>query len=311
MENKVNEIEIPAQYKRLITFYEEGLRIDPDTAFIKTQKKFKLGKSQVRNITAKYSKWSTPSAYKKERKMIHDNKALGSLVADDVIDKDYNEEYGGVLTSSDMVLGVKALEKEGIDVRGMFAEFIQFIKHNKTTEMTGETLTLLEQNIPMRKTLRKQVAEKKAEAEIKEAEKRIMKNETEMLDLEISQHIVKAGAHIIKGNEQSDYAPFSDDEIKNIKYNKDYEEMYNEAMNLILEASVSKNKAVIDFKKKHFMLKWFYRNKKAEELRQLRAEREKRKTEREVNEEQELEEFLKNVSVADLEEIWNEECGDV
>ncbi|MBA7589798.1 hypothetical protein ES708_31889 [subsurface metagenome] len=251
MEHKVNEIEIPAQYKKLITSYERELEKNPDEALEKTWRKFNYkGNSQVYTLVGKYSQ--TPSAYKKEKKMIHDNKALGSLVADDVIDKEYNEGYGGVLTSNDMVLAVKALEKEGVDVKGMFAEFLRFIKHNRTTEMTGETLTLLERGTPMRKTLRQQAEDKKYEAKIMGYERKIKKTETEMVDEGISQYIAKAGAQRVMGDGQGD-APFTDDEIEFIKYNEDHKEMYNEAMNLFLEASISKSPAVINFKKKQFM----------------------------------------------------------
>jgi len=308
MMDKVNETEISPRNKKLIDFYESRLEIAPDTAFMKTQKKFRLGETQVRKITAKYSEYPKPSDYKK---MVRDSEATGSLVADDVIDKDFNEEYGGLLTSNDMVLTVKSAVAMGYDIKGMFAEFLQSIIHDNIKELTGDTLISLKKNIPLRKTLEQQVKEKEAEAKIKEAERKIMKNETEMLDLGISQHIAKVGAQRIIGDEQSDNTTFSDDEIKNIKYNEDYEEMYNEAMNLILEASVSNNKAVLDFKKKQFALKWAYRNKKAEEIRQLRAERERREAEREVNEEQELEEILKGLSTEELAKLYNEQYGDI
>lgn len=308
MDNKVNETEIPAKYRKLIVFYEKKIEIDPDTAIIKTQKKFNLEKTQVRKIIAKYSKYTTPSAYKK---MVRDSEAMGSLVADDAIDKELNEKYSGLIDSKDLEVGVKSLELQGYDVKGMFTKFVQIVTHDDIKELTGDTIISLKKDIPLRKTLSQRVKERKGQAELMEAEKRIRIAETDIVGEGIAQHIVKAGAQRAMGDEQSNNASFNDDEIENIKYNEEYEEMYNEMMNLVLEASVSNNKAVLDFKKRQFKLKWAYRNKKAGELRQLRAERERRRAEMEVSEDQELEEFLNGLSTTELKELYNEQCGDV
>lgn len=299
--DKVNNI--PTKDKGKINYYNKRLEIDPDTAIEKTREKFGYNSYQtVYNLANKYSQ--TPSDYKKS---IQDNKALGSLVADNIVDEKLNKEYDEILTS-DMILLIKSLKALGVDVKSLVAEILQYLYHNKIMELTSDTLISIEHNIPLRKTLKRQVEEKKAEAAIMKHDVEIKKLKTGMIDEEISQYIVKDGAIRIMGNGQSD----DNDEIKNIIYDEEYEEMYNEAMNIKLEASIPNYPAaIIEFKKLQFKLKWGFRIEKTVEIGQLKAEKEarirdKKRKEAELeldNTEQELEEYLNSLPIEDLVKI--------
>lgn len=296
-----NNIEISPRDRRLVKNYERELEKNPDKAIEKTMKSSHLRETQVRTIIGEHSKYPTPSAYKKS---IQDSKAIGNIVADK-----FNEEYAGLLGSNDLILTVKGLEARGIDVKGMFVEFLQSITHDGITEHTGDTLIGLGKNIPLRKTFKQEADDMEQRARIKGYEKKIKVDETDIESERLTQHIVKVGAQRITGKEQSDDRDFNYGE-ENIKYNKEYEEMYDELMGLVLEESIPHNRAVLELKKKQFQLKWGFRIPQAEELRQLKAKRERAIAENEIIQNVvELETFLDGLSTEELIELDKEVNG--
>lgn len=313
MENKVNEIEIPAQYKKLITFYEKRLEIDPDTALEKSRKRFGYkGNSQVYSLVGKYSQ--TPRAYKKEKKMIHDSKAEGHLVADSV-DSEFNEKHGGLITTKDTELLLRDLELQGIDVMGFFADLIRYIKHNDVRESTEEVLIDMARDIPLRKSLSQQVAEKKAQAELMEAERRIERAQSDIMEEYPVQYYHTKTREAIEGEKYS----IGTESEGNLYYNENYKEMINDFKEIAFYLqSPDLNRRRGDQFIQQFTIKWAgfripqiieKRQIQARKERQLRVEKERMVINAEFNEEQELEEFLKDLSISDLEEIYNEECG--
>jgi len=295
-----NNIEISPRDKRLVNFYEDRLEKNPDKAIEKTKTHFNLGDTQVRTIIGEHSKYPTPSAYKKS---IQDNKAIGNIVADE-----FNEEYAGLLGSNDLILTVKGLEARGIDVKGMFVDFIQDIEHDGITEHTSDTLMGLKKNIPLRISLKQEADDMEQRARKSMYEKKIKVAETDIESEELTQHMVKVGGQRIKGEEQSDDRDFNYGE-ESIKYTKDYEEQYNEMMTLVLEAPYI-SKELLILKKKLHELKWGFRIPQAEELRQLKAKRERVIAENEAKQNIiELDKYLDGLSTEELIELDKEVDG--
>lgn len=313
MENKVNEIEIPAQYKKLITFYNKRLEIDPDEALEKTRVKFGYkSNSQVYTLVGKYSQ--KPSDYKKERKMIHDSKAEGHLVADSV-DKEFNKKHGGLIAIKDIELLVRDLELQGIDVMGIFVDFIRYTKHNDVRESTEDVLIDMAHNIPLRKSLRQQVVDRKAEADIIESERKIEMAKSDIMGEFPVQHYHAQSRRVI---EEGEY-PIGTESEGSLHYNEDYKEMINDYNNIAFylqnpDADKRRGAQLIQ----SFIIKWKgFRLPQIEEIRQIQTRRERGfgiEKERniidvEIDEDQALVEFLEGMSIEDLRKVHNEECG--
>ena len=305
--DKVNEMEIPPKYKKLIDYYNKRLEIDPDSAIEKTRKKYSKGESRMYELAKQYSQ--TPSEYKKS---VQDSKATALII----VDEELNKGYEGILTP-DMALLIKSLKVRGIDVKSMVAEILQYLYRNKIGGLDGNTLLAIERNIPMKKTLKQEAEDVKYEAAIMKNKAEIRRLQTDIIGEEGAQYITKTGVQILKGDNQSDGNIYSSDGADNIIYDKDFEEMYNELTGIVLEASLPNiNREYIEFRKTEFKLKWGFRMEKAKEIKQIKAKREaqlRANRERniiEVDAEQELEELLEK-PMSEIIEIYRREVDGI
>lgn len=298
-----NNIEITPRDKKLVNFYEGKLASDPDKAIEKTMKHYNLGKTQVRNIVNKFSQYPTPTVYKN---MLKDIEATSSIVADEIISDTINDDLGGVISSGEVESLVKALEQRGLDVKDYVGKSLQFAYHNDIKEATEDNLKRLSKDVPLGKTLKQQVIEEKAKAEIMEAQKRQKLAESSILEEDSVQHIIKETGELIKvgGIQTSEEDRYYDD---------NYEEMFNDFMSVYFHLkNPSSNRYYSAQLIERFGMKWAFKRAQILEIKNLRAEKEYRESERDnkKTKQKELEhytEYLHSLPIEDLHKIVNEE----
>ncbi|KKN51795.1 hypothetical protein LCGC14_0618950 [marine sediment metagenome] len=280
----------PSQIKNILKEYDELKASGNESPQIQIATKHKIARQTL-------SKWvknrDNPS---KEAPKDNTNITIREIIANKELDKQFNEGEGGRIQNIPSENVAKHLfekypkrAKELLDKNYEWALDLTFKElevgiPSKDIEALREGYSLsdilndnrsphteIEKLTKDAETIKKRAELTKAQREIMKAKNDMYDMETDKYGMEIAQYIAKDGAERIKGTEQS--VQYNAEELENLYFNNEFEEMWSEMSNLSLESAIPHNPAVFNFKKRHFLLKWAYRLARANEIKQLKAER--------------------------------------
>ncbi len=273
------------QIKNILSYYDERKASGSKSPQLETASKYKITRQTVSNYVKKRN---NPSGKSKKE---NTNITIREIIAEKELDKQFNEESGGrienVLTENVTKHLFEKYPKKAKEILDKNYEWaLQQTFNELEKKLPSKDLEALREGYDIKEllseplTLSKRAKEKEAEANIIEAEKRIKLAESVIMEEEGVQHLIKEQVDTIKeAEEQSNI-----EESESLYYDANYEEMYDDFMNVyfyVKNPNNNKGYAVQLIEK--FGLKWAFRRAQAEEVRQLRVEKEQEESEKYYN----------------------------
>ena len=302
------------QIKNILKYYDDKVASGSSKPQLDTATKYKITRQTVSNYLKKRD--NTEEHH-------NETETFAEIVAEKQLDEQFNEEHGGRIENARTENIVKFMEEK-------FPKRAKKLLDKNYERAIEETFQELEIGVPSKDiedlregvsltdilndnrrplTLTEQVEQKKAQADIIEADKRIELAKSVLLEEEGNQFVIEKGVKAIKG--MFEEQPIIE-EFENLYYDDNYEEMYNDFISVysyVKDPNSNKSNSAQLFGR--FVLKWSFKQAQAEEIKGKRAEvKQKVLKENEnrlaVKRHRELEKY----SDEELSELFNKSIGD-